>query len=92
MVELVAAPRGEHIDTLAEVNGIVGKHDLELWRQLDHGLGAKEGGAERLALRRVSSRQMQCQTRAISALEEQARVRVGGGCRVARDEVSGGKL
>ena len=60
MVELVAAPRGEHIDTLAEVNGIVGKHDLELWRKLDHGLGTKKGCAEGVELSRVGRGQMQC--------------------------------
>ncbi len=60
VVELVAAQCGEPVDTLAEVDGVVGEQDLELWRKLDHGLGVQEGCAEGVELRRVSGRQMQC--------------------------------
>jgi len=59
-VELVAAACSKRINALAKIHGIVGKHDGELWRQLDHGLGTQKGGAERVELRRVSRRQMEC--------------------------------
>jgi len=44
---------------------------------LDHGLGAKKGGAECFELGRISGRQMQRQARAIGTLKEQAGGRVG---------------
>ena len=60
-VELGAAACGKRINALAEIDGIVGKHDGELWRQLDHGLGTQKGGAEGLELSWISGRQMECQ-------------------------------
>ncbi len=36
VVEAVAAQCGERIDALTEINRVVGEHNLELRRQLDH--------------------------------------------------------
>ena len=36
-VETVAAQCGEGINAFAEVYGIISEHDVELWRELDHG-------------------------------------------------------
>ena len=91
MIKLVAAPRGEPVDALAEVDRLISEHDGELWRQLDHGLGVKKGLAVGVELSRVSRGQMQCQARAISALKEQARVRGSREC-VARYKVGWCKL
>jgi hypothetical protein len=41
-VETIAAERGERINAFAEIYGVVGEHDGKLWRELDHGLGAKK--------------------------------------------------
>ncbi len=87
MIEVVAAARGEGVDPLAEINRLISEHDGELWWKLDHGLGVKKACAEGMELSRISGRQMECQARAISALEQQARGRVGRGCGVARRQV-----
>ncbi len=35
-VEMIAAERGECVDAFTEINGVIGEHDLELRRELDH--------------------------------------------------------
>ncbi len=42
VVKAVTAKRGERINAFAEIDWLVREHDLELWRQLDHGLGTKK--------------------------------------------------
>ncbi len=41
-VEPVPTQRGKGIDTFAEVDRLIGEHDVELWRELDHGSRAKQ--------------------------------------------------
>jgi len=42
LVEVVAAQRGEPINALTEIDRLISKHDPDLRRELDHGLGAKK--------------------------------------------------
>ena len=79
-VETVAAERGERVDAFAEIDRLISEHDGKLWGKLDHGLGAKKGGAECFELGRISGRQMQRQARAIGTLKEQAGGRIKRRC------------
>jgi hypothetical protein len=70
--KVVATQRGKGINALAEVNRLICEHDGELWRELDHVLGAHECCAQGFELSRGNSAQMQCQARAVGTLEEHA--------------------
>ena len=91
LVEAGAAQSGEPINALTKIDRRIGEHDLELWRELDHGLGTKKAQAEGFELSRVGRGQMQRQARAVGTLEEQAGGRVGHGS-MARHKVGGIEL
>jgi len=52
-VEAVEAQRGKGINTFAEVDRLIGEHDVELWRELDHGSRAQQTEAQGFEVCRV---------------------------------------
>lgn len=51
--KVVATQRGQGIDAFAEVDRLIGEHDLKLWRELDHGSRAQQTQAQGCELLRV---------------------------------------
>ncbi len=52
-VEPVATEGGEGINAFAEIHRLISEHDLELWRELDHGSRAQQTEAQGFEMCRV---------------------------------------